>query len=55
MVPLEAFVEDLLRKYAIVDVLKCIAKIMQEPGGDSTNMVLVGKVIEDLTEINLDH
>jgi len=49
---IEDDVAELLEKHAIVDVLRAIAEVMQEPGGDSTNQVLIGKVIEDLLEID---
>lgn len=46
---LQKDLEKLLERHAVVDVLAGLSKIMQQPGGDSTLLVRIGKIVEDLT------
>ena len=48
-----AELEDILCRYATVDVLRYIALEMQRPGVDSEKLVALGRVIEGLTDQSL--
>ena len=49
----EDAVRELLEQYATTDVLHAIARILQNPDGDNENRVKVGKILQNLAEIDI--